>query len=137
MRRALIDTSAIYAIADRADKYHAFAQSFAARWLKAGGDFVLLDWIFIETMTLIKRSLGGQAALHVGRELRRNPTYHWIPTSPDEEREVWAAFQKYDDKDWSYADCSLLVMSRRLKIPQVFSFDSHFRQMPGVTRLPE
>jgi predicted nucleic acid-binding protein len=49
---------------------------------------------------------------------------------------LWALFQKYDDKDWSYTDCATLALARRLNIGKVFSFDHHFSQMPGVARVP-
>jgi len=53
MRLALIDTSAIYAIAVKADQNHAPAMALARRWLSSGGVFILPDWIFVETMTLL------------------------------------------------------------------------------------
>jgi uncharacterized protein len=39
---------------------------------------------------------------------------------------------RYDDKAWSYTDCSLLVMSQRLNIPTVVALDEHIRQMRGL-----
>ena len=135
MRLALIDTGAIFAIVNRNEMRHAAALETARAWLTARNEFVLLDWVFDETMTLIKSRLGSAAALHTGRDLRHNPLYHWVAVSPDDEREVWATFQKYADKDWSYTDCGLLVMSQRLKVKQVFSCDAHIAQMPGVKRV--
>ena len=135
MKTALIDTSAIYGMIDRADKYHAAAQVFGTRWLKEANQFVLLDWVFIEAMTLIKRHLGAALAVQVGQLLRKSPLYRRVVVLPDDEREVWAVFQQYADKDWSYSDCALLVMSRRLKVKQVFTYDAHFAQMPGLKRL--
>ena len=107
----------------------------ASLWLAARNEFVLLDWIFDEAMTLLKSRLGSFAALRTGRELRHNPVYRWAAVTPDDEREVWAVFQQYADKHWSYTDCALLVMSRRLKVKQVFSYDAHVAQMPGVRRV--
>ena len=86
-------------------------------------------------MTLLKSRLGSFTALRTGRELRHNPAYRWAAVTPDDEREVWAVFQQYADKHWSYTDCALLVMSRRLKVKQVFSYDAHVAQMPGVRRV--
>jgi predicted nucleic acid-binding protein len=135
MRLALIDTGAIFAIANRNEMRHAVALEAARSWLAARNEFVLLDWVFDEAMTLLKARLGSAAALHTGRDLRHNPVYHWVPVTPDDEREVWSVFQQYADKDWSYTDCALLVLSRRLKVKQVFSYDGHIAQMPGVKRV--
>lgn len=135
MKTTLIDTSAICGMIDRTDKYHVAAQVFGTRWLKDMNQFVLLDWVFIESMALLKRHLDAAVAVQTGQMLRKNPLYRWVAVTPDDEREVWAVFQRYADKQWSYTDCALLVLSRRLKIPQVFTYDAHFAQMPGIKRV--
>ena len=137
MRRALIDTSAIYAFVVRADKEHKQASAFMKEWLSGKGIFVLADVVFAETMTLLKKRFGAEVALRVGRELRQNPAHPWVALGPEGERDTWGAFQQYDDKEWSYTDCALLALSRRLKISEVFSFEEHFDQMPGVLRVPQ
>jgi len=136
MRCALIDTGAIYAFVTRTDKHHSEAVAFVKEWLSHKGVFVLADLVFIEAMTLLKARLGAPVALRVGRELRQNPVYVWTALGADGERDTWAVFQQYDDKEWSYTDCALLVLSRRLKNAEVFAFDEHIEQMPGVIRLP-
>ncbi len=136
MRRTLIDTGAIYALVARTDVHHTTARNFVQEWLAHRGTFVLPDIVFAEAMTLLKARLGTAIALRVGRELRQNQAYVWIALGVDGERETWAAFEQFNDKEWSYTDCALLVLTRRLKCPEVFSFDGHFDQMPGVVRLP-
>ena len=135
MKTALIDTSAICGMIDRTDKYHPAARAFGARWLTEANQFVLLDWIFVESMTLLKRHLGTALTVQTGQFLRKNPLYRWVIVTPDDEREVWTVFQQYADKDWSYTDCALLVLSHQLKVTQVFSYDAHIAQMPGVRRV--
>lgn len=137
MQRVLIDTGAIYALTVQADSHHFEAQTFADQWLSAGNVFVLIDWIFIETMILLKSHHGLGPAVRVGRDVRQSRVYEWVALNPDDEHEVWTVFQKYNDKGWSYIDCGLFVMAQRLRITQVFSFDDHFKQMPGLKRLPK
>lgn len=136
MRRVLIDTGAIYAFVTHTDSHHQEARSFVREWLSHHGTFVLADLVFAETMTLLKARLGAKVAGRVGQELRQNPAYLWIALGPDGERDTWATFQQYHDKEWSYADCALLVLARHLKIAEVFAFDEHFTQMPGLIRVP-
>ncbi len=135
-RRILVDTGAIYAFVTRTDAHHEAAKDFISRWLEHRGIFVLPDVVFAETMTLFKARLGAPVALQVGRELRLNPAWSWTPLGEDGERDTWALFQRYDDKEWSYTDCAVLALSRRENVPQVFAFDRHFDQMPEVKRLP-
>jgi predicted nucleic acid-binding protein len=134
--RVLIDTGAIYAFVTRTDAHHRAAREFMETMVPLGGVFVLPDLVFAETMTLFKARLGSTITLRVGQELRRNPVYAWTALGPDGERETWATFQRYHDKEWSYTDCALLVISRRLGIPEIFGFDRHLAQMPGITRVP-
>jgi uncharacterized protein len=136
MMRALIDTGAIYAITAAGDKHHREAAQFMKNWVKKDGIFFMSDLVFIETMTLVKKRLGPDVAIRLGWELRENPVFSWISLSPALEQETWAAFRSYDDKEWSYVDCELLVLAKKLKIAEVFSFDNHFRQMPGVCCIP-
>ena len=42
-------------------------------------------------------------------------------------------FNKY--KNLSITDCSLLVLSEKLKIKEIFSFDKHFDSVKGLKRL--
>jgi predicted nucleic acid-binding protein len=134
--RILVDTGAIYAFVTRTDPNHEAAKSFIRSWLEEDRVFLLADIVFAETMTLFKARLGVRIALRVGRELRRNPAYSWTRLGDEGERETWALFQRYDDKEWSYTDCAVLALSRREKVPRVFAFDHHFDQMPDVERLP-
>ncbi len=137
MSRALIDTGAIYALATAADRHHQDAVDFLKGWMRRKGIFVLSDLVFVETMTLAKRRLGPQTAIRIGQELRENQIFYWVSLTPELEQETWTAFQNYEDKAWSYTDCELLVLSNRLKIANVFAFDDHFSQMPGIRRLPQ
>jgi uncharacterized protein len=136
MMRALIDTGAIYALTAATDRHHKDATAFLKRWVQDKGVFLISDLVFIEAMTLIKRRLGSTVAIEVGIELRENPLFSWVSLTVDLEKETWSLFQHYKDKEWSYTDCELLVLSNALKIPNVFAFDHHFSQMPGICRLP-
>ena len=136
-RYILIDTGAIYAFVTRTDVHHHAAQAFMREVLESGGVFVLADFIFAETMTLLKARLGASIALRVGHELRQHhAVYQWVALGQDGEADTWAMFRQYHDKEWSYFDCALLMLAQRLKIHEVFAFDGHFRQMPGIIQLP-
>jgi len=134
--RILIDTGAIFAFVTRTDTHHEAAKRFVREWLDQEGVFVLLDVVFAETMTLLKARLGPEFATRIGRELRQNTAYAWLPVGDDGERDTWTVFQRFTDKEWSYTDCAILALARREKISAVFAFDRHFLQMPGIERLP-
>jgi uncharacterized protein len=137
MGRILIDTSAVHAFILRHDAHHAEADAYMRQILGKADTFVLLDLVFAETMTLVRSHSGPSISIHLGRELRQNPLYHWQSLGVEGERDTWAIFQQYDDKDWSYVDCALLAIAQRLGVNQIFSFDDHIDQMPYVTRVPK
>lgn len=70
------------------------------------------------------------ASIKIGRVLREEHTY--IALSEADDRARWETFCRYDDKFWSYTDCSLLVMAQRLGISEIVSFDQHIHQMAGL-----
>ena len=42
---------------------------------------------------------------------------------------------RYHDKEWSYTDCGILAVAQLLDIGEVFAYDRHFDQMPGIRRV--
>lgn len=134
-RTVIIDTNAIYALTTQPDRNYPQATRFWEAWLQSGGRAILTDSVFAESMTLLKARHGAGVAIAAGRKLRNSRAYHWIPLTPGDEVETWAVFQQYADKEWSYVDCGLFALARRLARP-VFSFDRHFDQMPEIKRVP-
>jgi predicted nucleic acid-binding protein len=135
MKQILCDTSALVALADADDPHADLAQEYL-RDIAPGIVFIVPDTVFSEAMTTIKRRLGAAAAVKVGHQLRKSVRFRPYRLTDDDERATWDIFSRYTDKEWRYVDCSLLALAQRLKIAAVFSFDHHFEQMPGVTRVP-
>jgi uncharacterized protein len=64
--------------------------------------------------------------------------HRYLALSEADDFATWEVFRQYDDKAWSYTDCSILVMAHRLKIMEVIAFDEHIRQMAwlGILCIP-
>lgn len=45
-------------------------------------------------------------------------------------------FLAYQDKGWSFTDCTCKIVIARLGIPHAFSFDEHFGQFGSLTVVP-
>lgn len=86
--------------------------------------------MFDETVTWIRAKISTQASIQIGQVLREEHRY--VPLSEADDLATWEAFCRYDDKLWSYTDCSLLVMAHRLGVFDVVAFDEHIRQMAGL-----
>lgn len=128
MDEILVDTSALIAFFVHSEKHHRsirdfFLQNSSCQWL-------ILSTVFDETVTWVRAKVSIYHSIQIGRVLREEHRY--IPLSSSDDLATWEAFCRYDDKDWSYTDCSLLVMASRLQVSNVAAFDDHIRQMQGL-----
>ena len=134
MRQIVVDTSALCALVDRDDRYdHAveiFLNENAAQIM-----LLVTDYVLDETLTWVKSRFGSRSALKLGRRLRSSNFCAFVKLTVEDEVATWRVFEKYDDKDWSYTDCSCLALMQRVGIHETLSTDHHFDQM-DVIRWP-
>ena len=134
MSTLLIDTSALHALNYARDDYHAQALAYF-KSLAGRVKPILTEWVFVETMNLTKARLGPKYAIDFGRQLKTSKAFYPLILTDFDKRTTWDIFEQYQDKQWSYVDCSLLAVAQRLKIKRIFAFDHHFRQM-GLEVVP-
>lgn len=49
---------------------------------------------------------------------------------------AWKVFHDYEDKAWSFTDCTSKIVMQRFEIAYAFTFDQHFRQFGTVAVVP-
>lgn len=129
MKRIYVDTGAWYALADKRDPDH----SAAVRFFQSNTHpLVTTNYIFDETVTLLRTRLGWKAAADFGRKLKSSRMVTVIAVNGDDENLAWDLFLKYADADFSYTDCTSFSVMRRLKLDTAFSFDDHFSVMKFI-----
>ena len=127
MAEVLLDTSFVYALADRDDSHHA-AGLAALKSLKRGDTLVLPNFLLAESHTIINRRLGPQAARNFLNAALQD--YHIESAAPEDEMSAHALLQDVSrSRDFSYFDAVAAVIARRLGIVHVLTFDRHFRQL--------
>lgn len=124
----ILDTSALIAFFIPSEINHEKARKYVlahshVRW-------IILETVFNETVTWLRIKVPGYASIQVGEILRSE--HHYVNISDKDDQSIWEFFCRFHDKKWSYTDCSIAWMSRSLRIPDVFSFDHHIRQMQGL-----
>ena len=126
MRRVFVDTGAWYALVDRSDPDHPAARGFfeANRF-----PLVTTNFIFDETVTLLRRRLGWTVACDFGRQLRGSAFASVVPVTIEDEDAAWTIFRKFRDKEFSYTDCTSFAVMERLRLRTAFAFDRHFAAM--------
>jgi len=49
---------------------------------------------------------------------------------------AWKTFEQFDDKGWSFTDCTSKVVMEELGITTAFTFDQHFKQFGTIQVVP-
>jgi uncharacterized protein len=130
--RFLVDTSAWYALADRKDPDHgAVAQCLRER----SGQLVTTNFIFDESVTLMRYRLGSSVARTFGEQLLHGGAARWLAITRRDEVRAWEIFVRYRDKAFSYTDCTSFAAMRRLGIDTAVAIDEDFRAF-GLACLP-
>ncbi len=75
-------------------------------------------------------------AIKAGEAIWQQQLASVVFLTPGDVREAWQIFRKYSDKGWSFTDCTSHAVMKRLRISHIFSFDKHFSQMRGISRVP-
>ena len=126
--RIFVDTGAWVAIADKNDQYAKIATKFYTDLVLQRSNLFTSNLVLVETFNLLSRTIGSKSTTKFGDALKTNVflTVESI-TLVDWER-GWKIFGKYDDKDFSFTDCTSFALMERLKVKSAFAFDVHFRQ---------
>ena len=127
-QKIIVDTSALIAFFVKSEIHHQAARQYFLNNPK--NRWMILETVFDETVTWIRTKISSQASITIGQVLRTEHSY--INISDADDAAIWEIFCKYNDKKWSYTDCSILIMAHHLKTFQVFAFDEHIRQMAGL-----
>lgn len=126
MRTCFADTSAFYALFNRADPNHAAAAGFYQR------EPVLLvttHSVFTELMSLITKRQGKRVAVDCGSAMKAAHDRMRIVYTDDAQNErAWREFCKYKDKQWDLIDCVSFVFMEDTGLTEAFAFDRHFAQ---------
>lgn len=131
-RLIFVDTSALYALADKDDSNNLTALLIKERLIQERIKVITTNILVIESHGLILSRLGHQKA----RDWLGNLPVPVIRITEDDERRGRAIIQQYQDKDFSLADAISFAIMERLGVRQAFAFDEHFRQY-GFTILTE
>ena len=126
-RKALVDTSAYYAMADRGDSFHQRSLEAAKRLAVDHWRMFSTNLILAETHALLLNRAGRQIALRTLRNIRSGAVTI-IRVSASDEEEAWDILENYQDKDFSFTDAASFVVMRRFNISHAFTFEHNFTQ---------
>ncbi|HTZ21638.1 MAG TPA: PIN domain-containing protein [Opitutaceae bacterium] len=135
MKALFVDTAGWMACADAADPAHRATVKARDLWLERGGLFITTDYIADETLTLIRLRLSHAAAETWWRQVDGSARLRWESITPARTDKARSLFFRYQDKDFSFTDCTSFVVMRELKLREALTTDHHFAQI-GFTLVP-
>ncbi|MDH5769426.1 MAG: PIN domain-containing protein, partial [Nitrospirota bacterium] len=69
------------------------------------------------------------AAIIFGDSLLRSRISRIVDVTEEDRLKAWEIFKKYEDKEFSFTDCTSFALMKNLRLQKSFTFDEHFRQM--------
>ena len=114
---------------DRREPAHAVTRQAFERLQRQRVALYVKDYVLDETLTLIQARVGHATAVACGSQMLRARAIHLVHIDTEIWTEAWQMYQRYDDKAFSFTDCTSFVVMRRLKIVDAFTADHRFEQM--------
>lgn len=125
----LVDTSAWLALSDLRDGNH--DRALETQRLLAGGSLGRLlttDYVIDETLTLLRRRVGGLTTRRFFEGIASSRSVHQIWITSEHFRQATERFLAQRETDWSFTDCTSFAVMSELGIDVAFSFDRDFVQ---------
>ena len=128
-----VDTSAFYALLDRADKYHEPARAVWPGLLKDDIALMTTNYVVSETVTLLQYRIGFEAADLWYRDVLGVLDVYWV----DEvlHRRAYELWMNLGRRRFSLVDCVSYVTMRHNRIERAFAFKTNFIEQ-GFELLP-
>lgn len=118
-----LDTSAIYALADKTDPNHMTAYNKFQDALKSGEVFVLHNYILLESAALLQARLGLPSAILFLKDAKSFEV-EWVDLELHEE--ALKELERVGKRGISLVDCTSFIVMRRRDVKKAFAFDPDF-----------
>jgi predicted nucleic acid-binding protein len=120
-----LDTSAIYAMADKSDPNHSAACEKFDLALVEGERFVSHNYVLVESVALLQSRLGLQVALLFLEEAKAFEI-EWVDEALHEEART--ELERIGKRQVSFVDCLSFVVMRRKGVETALAFDPDFAE---------
>ncbi|MEI7639056.1 MAG: PIN domain-containing protein [Syntrophus sp. (in: bacteria)] len=121
-----VDTSAILAVMDADDQYHAKAKMAWQEILSSKEDLVSTNYILVETFALVQNRLGLDAVRLFQEDIVPVLEVSWI--TKELHRAAMAMLLSKRQKRLSLVDCVSFLVMHQIDIKKAFAFDRHFKE---------
>lgn len=133
--RVLVDTSALLALANERDQWHARAVRIARANAASGIRYLSTTLVLAEFHARVLYARGPADAHRATSALLHDPAHDWRAVDDafaSDATDRWIA--RYADHAFSLTDAASFELMRRERVKQAFAFDRHF-EAAGFTLL--
>lgn len=127
--RIFVDTSAWLALNDRNDQYYKQAAIKISLVKQQKIELITSEYIFDESITLIRHRVSHRCSVIFGDSLLNSNMVEIVDVNAGCRLKAWEMFNKYEDKELSFTDCTSFVLMKTMRLHKAFTFDEHFRQV--------
>lgn len=132
----ILDSSFLIAYHNTRDVHHAAAARAMVRL--AGGEWgqaLLLEYVFLEVVTVLRSRTNLKVATTVGAALLQAREVEFVPCS-DLFLEAFSEFRQQGTGELSFVDAAIIAVARRNRTGFVATFDDDFRSQDGIKVIP-
>jgi predicted nucleic acid-binding protein len=132
----VLDSSFLVAYHNRRDVHHGAAAAAMERLVaNEWGPALLLEYVFLEVVTVLLARRGLEVAVHVATVLLGARDVEFVPSS-DMFLDVMETFRAQRHGRLSFTDAAIVTAARRRDARFVATFDRDFRQVEGLAVVP-
>jgi predicted nucleic acid-binding protein len=129
----VVDSSFLVAFHNARDVHHAAAERVMKRLLDGEwGPALVLEYVFLEVVTVLRMRLDLPTAVSVGETLLRAREIEFVPCS-EVFLQAFDVFRVQRGTTLSFADAAITAVARRHPPGLVATFDADFDGLEGVT----
>jgi uncharacterized protein len=118
-----LDTSAIYALADKADNNHKEAVFLFGKLIDLDEKLFVHNYIIVEAAALIQARLGVASAL---KFLEEAGYFHTVWVNEHAHKKARIYFKEQAKRKLSFVDCMSFTVMKKEGTTQAFAFDQDF-----------
>jgi predicted nucleic acid-binding protein len=126
--KVFVDTGAWLAFYDRNDQHHESACRITEHLKAERANLVLSEFVLAESVTLIRFRIGHAWAVRFGQVVLESRFAELLSVDEPTRRRAWDIFRRYEDKEFSFTDCTSFALMEQLGLKTAFAFDRHFEQ---------
>jgi predicted nucleic acid-binding protein len=133
----VLDSSFLIAYHNARDIHHAAAAGAMTSLLQGQwGQALLLEYVFLEVVTVLMARRGLAVASEVGTRLLQAREVEFVPCS-ELFVEALETFREQAAARLSFTDAAIVTVARRQTPGLVATFDADFRDLEGISVIPD